>query len=134
MDRKERKTNGVILVIDDDHAFSRRIHNLLNALNLEVHRARNAQEALDRLEEIDPDVILLDMLLPDVSGLSLLRRLRATEAVQDRPVLITSGLVMSGDRSLALSAGASGFLPKPYSLTDLQEALPKPMGARLLAT
>lgn len=111
-----------ILVIDDDHAFSRSVYGLLNSMDLDVHRAHSAQQALEMLEVIDPDLILLDMVLPDVSGLTLLRRLRASSEHHQRPVLMTSGFVMSGDRSEAISAGADDFLPKPFSVSELESA------------
>lgn len=123
---------GTILVVDDDHSFSRNTYGLLQALNFDVHRAHTAQEALDLLDRIEPDIILMDMILPDVSGLSLLRRLRTNPSHQRRPIVMTSGLVMSGDRREALGAGANEFLPKPFSITDLETALIPILGRSLL--
>jgi CheY-like chemotaxis protein len=74
----------------------------------------------------------MDMVLPDVSGLSLLRRLRTNPHHEHRPVVMTSGLVMSGDRREALGAGANEFLPKPFSITDLESALTPMLGRSLL--
>jgi two-component system OmpR family response regulator len=125
-------SNGSILVVDDDHSFSRNVYGILHSMNLDVYRARNAQEALDLLGQIEPDVILLDMILPDVSGLSLLRRIRSTRAHHSRPVIMTSGLVMTGDRKEALLAGANEFLPKPFSINDLDSTLTPVLGHGLL--
>lgn len=124
--------NGSILVVDDDHSFSRNVYSILHSMRLDVYRARNAQEALDLLSQIEPDVILVDMILPDVSGLSLLRRIRSTYGHKDRPVVMTSGLVMSGDRREALMAGANEFLPKPFSITDLETTLTPMLGRSFL--
>lgn len=126
--------HGSILVVDDDHSFSRNVYSLLHSMKLDVYRARNAQEALDLLSQIEPDVILVDMILPDVSGLSLLRRIRSTHGHQNRPVVMTSGLVMSGDRKQALLAGADEFLPKPFSISDLETALTPMLGHSFLWT
>lgn len=121
-------THGSILVVDDDHSFSRNVYSVLHSMRLDVYRARNAQEALDLLSQIEPDVILVDMILPDVSGLSLLRRIRSTHGHKNRPVVMTSGLVMSGDRREALLAGANEFLPKPFSISDLETTLTPMLG------
>lgn len=122
MFKPEDMDRPTILVIDDDHAFSRSVYSVLNSMHLDVHRAHSAQQALEILETIDPDLILLDMVLPDVNGLTLLRRLRASRELRQCPVLMTSGFVMSGDRSEAIGAGADDFLPKPFSVTELESA------------
>lgn len=126
------RPKGTILVVDDDHTFARSIYGILASLNVNVHRAYNAQQALDLLDRIEPDVILVDMILPDVSGLSLLRRLRSSTNHRRRPIVMTSGLVMAGDRSEALGAGADDFLPKPFSITDLEVALTPMLGKLFL--
>lgn len=121
-----------ILVVDDDHSFSRGMYSLLESLDLDVFIAHNGQEALDLLESINPDVILVDMILPDVSGLSLLRRLRASGSHRGLPIFVTSGLTMSGDRNEALVAGANGFIPKPFSITELERSLNPVLGPSFL--
>ena len=88
-----------------------------------VRRAYSAQEALDMLAEFSPDALLLDMILPDVSGLSLVRRLRSSADHRQLPIVMTSGLAMEGDEMEALDAGANGFLQKPFSLHDLEVAI-----------
>ncbi len=122
MPKETRVRRPTILVVDDDHAFSRSVYSLLNSMELRVHRAHSAQQALEILEYVDPDLILLDMVLPDVSGLTLLRRLRASREHSQHPILMTSGFVMAGDRSQAIDAGADDFLPKPFSVTELERA------------
>lgn len=108
------------------------MYSLLESLDLDVFLAHSAQEALDLLETIDPDVILVDMILPDVSGLSLLRRLRASRDHRGRPIFVTSGLTMSGDRHEALGAGANGFIPKPFSISELERSLHPILGPSFL--
>jgi DNA-binding response OmpR family regulator len=111
------------LVIDDEHQFSRNLEGMLGSSHFHVHRACSAQEALDLLPEVDPDLILVDMILPDVSGLSLLRRLRSSSGLHQLPIVMTSGLVMEGDETEALEAGANGFLIKPFTVSDLEGAI-----------
>ena len=118
-------TNGrsTLLVIDDEHPFSKDLTGELGAGRFDVRRACNAQEALDLLDQFQPDAILVDMILPDVSGLALLRRLRSSIEHRQLPIVVTSGLAMEGDEKEAISAGASGFLTKPFTLSDVEEAI-----------
>lgn len=122
-----------ILVVDDDHSFSRSVYNMLTSMHVDVHRAHSAQQAIEMLDSLQPDLVLMDMVLPDVSGITLLRRLRASDDHHAVPVLMTSGFVMAGDRSEAMGAGANEFLPKPFSVTELESAAAPLLGHRFLA-
>jgi two-component system sensor histidine kinase ChiS len=118
-------SNGktTVLVIDDEHQFSQNLVNELGASHFDVHRACSAQEAIELLDYVNPDAILVDMILPDVSGLSLLRRLRSSSEHGQRFIVMTSGLEMEGDEIEALNAGANKFLVKPFSLNDFELVL-----------
>lgn len=133
MTDRPRTEARTILVIDDDHTFSRSVYSLLTSMEVNVHRAHNAQQALDLLQTVDPDLVLIDMVLPDVSGLTLLRRLRASQDHGHVPVLMTSAFVMAGDRSDAIGAGANDFLPKPFSVNELESVAAPLLGQRFLA-
>lgn len=132
MTNPSRGNGRTILVVDDDHSFSRSVYSILTSMDIDVRRAHSAQQALDLLQDLQPDLVLLDTILPDVSGLTLLRRLRASRAHRHVPVLMTSGFVMAGDRSEAINAGADAFLPKPFSVTELETAAAPHLGQQLL--
>ncbi|MDX1600858.1 MAG: response regulator [Anaerolineales bacterium] len=133
MNKLQHRERRTILVIDDDHSFSRSVYNVLTSMHVEVHRARSAQQAIELLDDLKPDLVLIDMVLPDVSGLALLRRLRASEDHKRVPVLMTSAFVMAGDRREAIGAGANEFLPKPFSITDLETAAAPLLGQGFMA-
>jgi two-component system sensor histidine kinase ChiS len=118
-------SNGktTVLLIDDEHQFSQNLVDELGASHFDVHRACSAQEAIELLDYVNPDAILVDMILPDVSGLSLLRRLRSSSDHSQLFIVMTSGLAMEGDEIEALNAGANRFLLKPFSLSDVEMAL-----------
>lgn len=133
MKRQRHPKRRTILVIDDDHSFSRSVYDVLASMHVDVHRARNAQQAIELLDELQPDLVLIDMVLPDVSGLALLRRLRASDDHKRVPILMTSAFVMAGDRREAIGAGANEFLPKPFSITDLETAAAPLLGQGFMA-
>ena len=114
------QAKSMLLVIDDEHQFSKNLEGMLKPSHFNLRQAHSAQEALDMLADFKPDAILLDMVLPDVSGLSLIRRLRSSADHRRLPIVMTSGLTMEGDEQEAIDAGANGFLQKPFSLRDLE--------------
>jgi two-component system chemotaxis response regulator CheY len=111
-------SSRLVLVVDDDPDILEALSEILEAEGYLVSRARNGQEALDRLEESRPALILLDLMMPVMDGWEFARRLRERHPPQDRPPII----VLSADRNVATKApelGAVGFLAKPFELPDL---------------
>jgi two-component system response regulator MprA len=111
------RKQSTILVVDDD-AVNRKLleHNLL-ADGHRVIAAKDGNEALERLREEPPDVVLLDVLMPCVDGLEVCRRMR--HAGDRTPVLMLTARDAVGDRVAGLEAGADDYLPKPFALEEL---------------
>lgn len=106
----------LVLVVDDEEQIRRALRTILEARGHKVLVAATAQEALDRLMEVTPDLIVLDVMLPDMSGIELCERIRTWLEV---PVLMLS--VRSGevDKISALESGADDYLTKPFSAGEL---------------
>lgn len=81
--------------------------------------AVNGQEGLDMAMAERPDLILLDINLPDIDGYEVARRLRANPNFATLPIIALTANALKGDADKALSAGCSGYMPKPISIRDL---------------
>ena len=109
-----------IMVVDDEARNLRLMEALLVPEGYEVIQARDGEEALAKVRETSPDVILLDVMMPGLDGLEVVRRLRADEATTLIPLVMVTALNEVEDRVQALKAGADDFLTKPVDKTELK--------------
>ncbi|MEV7429932.1 MULTISPECIES: response regulator [unclassified Nocardioides] len=105
-----------VLVVDDDPAMRRTLSINLRARDYEVETAADGRSALQVVGEREPDVVLLDLGLPDLDGTAVLRGLRAVSQV---PVIVVSARTGSDDKVEALDLGADDFITKPFSVEEL---------------
>ncbi|KRG43719.1 histidine kinase [Stenotrophomonas panacihumi] len=120
-DRGQRRRPGrLILVVEDDVEFARALVNLAHELDFDCVVAGTAEEALALAVELRPSGILLDIGLPDVSGLSVLERLKRDPATRHIPVHVVSALERS---QVAMELGAVGYLIKPATRERLASAI-----------
>lgn len=106
----------VVLAVDDDRAILRTLRINLRARDYEVETAGDGRSALQAVTERVPDVILLDLGLPDVSGTEVIRRIRATSSV---PIVVLSARHEADDKVEALDAGADDYVTKPFGMEEL---------------
>ena len=104
-----------ILVIDDSKTELHFMNDLLGKRGYAVRTAENGDEAMKRLGEERPDLILMDIQLPDLDGLEVTRRIRASEADGKIPIVAVTSFAMAGDRQKALAAGCNGYIEKPIN-------------------
>lgn len=112
-----------VLVVDDDPTFCGIMAEILKMYSAHVFIANSAEEAIGILEKMTPDLILTDVMMPEVDGLTFVRQIRAEGPSARVPVIVVSAGVSSREQAAALQAGADSFLPKPFSLKDLQAAV-----------
>lgn len=105
-----------VLVVDDDPAILRTLTINLRARDYEVETAGDGRSALQIVDERMPDVVLLDLGLPDVDGVDVLTRLRGFTEV---PVIVVSARSEPDDKVEALDLGADDFITKPFSIEEL---------------
>ncbi|WP_418057755.1 response regulator transcription factor [Pimelobacter simplex] len=106
----------IVLVVDDDPAIRRTLAINLRARDYDVETAGDGRSALQAVDERMPDVILLDLGLPDLDGVTVLRRLRTFTQV---PVIVVSARTGSDDKVEALDLGADDFVTKPFVIEEL---------------
>ena len=102
-----------VLVVDDNELNLKLARHVLEAGGFTVDEAGDAEQAQERLRGASPDIILLDVGLPGMDGLSLTRKLKAQQQWKDIPVIAWSAFAMQGQDLLALAAGCDGYLTKP---------------------
>ncbi|WP_028547976.1 response regulator transcription factor [Paenibacillus sp. UNC451MF] len=105
-----------VFIVEDDIIIGDMLSMYLSEEGYLVHRTETGKEALTLLEDFDPDIILLDMVLPDVSGIQLCGEVRKRSTV---PILVVSMKTEVMDRVNALNAGADDYLCKPFSMREL---------------
>jgi CheY-like chemotaxis protein len=110
-----RNGPALILVVEDNEANQLLASSVLEREGFRVELAANADEALDRLRASPPDLILMDVQLPGLDGLSLTRRLKANQRTAAIPIVALTALAMMGDRERTLEAGCAGYIPKPIN-------------------
>ena len=102
-----------ILIVDDNLQNCELLDAYLVDEYYEIAMAHDGQEALNKVAEFKPDLILLDIMMPKLSGYEVCKRLRADKATKDIPILMVTALNELGDIERAVQAGADDFLTKP---------------------
>jgi CheY-like chemotaxis protein len=109
-----------VITIDDEPCVRALIRHTLLRENYEVVEARNGREGLTAIRREMPDVILLDVVMPDMSGLEALHLIRTDGAIAHIPVLLLSGYKDTEKLAQALEQPRTDFLPKPFLLEELR--------------
>ena len=107
--------SGVILVVDDNEENREMLGRRLAREGYEVHRAAGGAEALAALETTAADLVLLDVMMPDINGYEVLKRLKANPRLKDIPVLMISSLEDTESVARCIELGAEDYLPKPFN-------------------
>lgn len=106
----------IILIVDDEPAVTDLLAYNLRKANYEVLTACDGREALERARQSSPDLILLDLMLPEIDGLEVCRELRKTSEV---PIIMITARGEEIDRVVGLELGADDYVPKPFGVREL---------------
>lgn len=110
--RRRGQSPPLVLVVDD-HAHNRTLLRDLLGSAFQVEEAATAEEALGRIQDHRPAAVLLDLELPGMGGLTLLRQLKSRRSLRDIPVVIVSAHTASSTRDRAFACGCADFVAKP---------------------
>ena len=113
----------VILAVDDDEDNLVLLSEVLNHLSCSFITATHGQTALHLAQNCQPDLILLDVMLPDLSGIEVVQRFRQNPQTMNIPVVAVTALARSEDRDRLILAGFNDYISKPYMLDDLEAVI-----------
>ncbi|MFM7150610.1 MAG: response regulator [Gemmataceae bacterium] len=115
IDTKQR-----VLIVDDDPLGRKALVSALDHQDYQLILAGSGLEALEKAEQLKPDLILLDMMMPGMDGLEVLKRLRANSALSEIPVVMVTALDDRESKLASLRAGADDFIQKPFDRTEIR--------------
>jgi hypothetical protein len=109
----------LILICDNEPALRGLVRAALADDGYELHEARDGDESLELARALEPDLVVLDMMMPGRTGIQVLEELRTEERFRETPVIMLTARAQAGDRMAAAEAGASRFISKPFSPIEL---------------
>jgi len=112
-----------VLLIEDEPNIAEAIRFLLTREGWQVETHAEGSDALQVIQDANPDLVILDVMLPGKSGMEILRDLRELKEMQGLPVLMLTARGQSRDREMAENAGVSRFMTKPFSNTEMLTAV-----------
>jgi two-component system phosphate regulon response regulator PhoB len=116
-------TPKTVLIIEDEEAAAELFAEMMRVSGFRVLKMTNSAPAMDRMTADRPDVVILDIMMPDTSGLDILRQMRRDPQLAGVPVVVVSAKSMPADIKNGMEAGASTYLTKPVGFLDLKEAV-----------
>ena len=112
-----------VLCIEDNKTNMLLVSRIVEAEDYELVRAEDGPSALKLLENMTPDIILLDVNIPGIHGLDLARMIKDDERLADIPLIATTANVLVGDKERCLEAGCDEYLPKPLDIRRLRQVM-----------
>jgi len=112
-----------LLIAEDDPASRELLREILETQGYQVIEVEDGQTALRRIEEESPDLVLLDIQMPKLDGLAVVRRLRQNPRLTSLPVIAVTSYAMRRDREKALDAGCDTYLTKPIDVVAMRKAV-----------
>ena len=121
----EEEKSGTILYVEDNDNNRMLVRRVLMAEGYTVVEAPNATAALEKLETVTPNLILMDINMPDVDGYTLTAQLRQFRKLDHVPIVALTANVMKGDRERSLESGCDGYIQKPIDIDTLSVQVDK---------
>lgn len=120
-----------IMVVDDDEDFTNLYKTMLRAAGFEPTTVNQSVAAIEMAHLIEPDLFIIDLMMPGIDGFQLCRKLRGIPLFHATPILIVTALNDEDNKKIAVSSGANDYLTKPFHIDELYRrirALLKPAG------
>jgi two-component system, cell cycle response regulator DivK len=120
-----------VMIVEDNELNMKLFNDLLESRGYGTIQTRNGFEALDLARAHHPDLILMDIQLPEVSGLEVTKWLKEDDALADIPVIAVTAFAMKGDEERILQGGCEGYISKPISVSHFLETIERYIGVAL---
>lgn len=117
-----------VLIIEDEADAAELFAEMMRVSGFRVLKPSSSMPAITLMSTENPDLVILDIMMPDVSGLDILRQMRRDPALTNIPVVVVSAKSMPADIRNGMEAGASTYLTKPVGFLDLKEAVERALG------
>jgi len=114
---------GTILYVEDNPDNRSLIRRVLESEDYSVVEAINAKQALEKLEDGNIDLVLMDINMPDMDGYTLTAKIKAVQRFSKIPIVAVTANVMRGDREKSLEAGCDGYIQKPIAIDTLSQQI-----------
>jgi CheY-like chemotaxis protein len=119
-----------VMIIEDEEDAAELFAEMMRVSGYRVIKTSKSAPAIEMMTAEKPDVILLDIMMPEVSGLDILRQMRSDPMLSNIPVVIITAKGMPADIKNGMEAGASTYLTKPVGFLDLKEAVERALGSQ----
>ena len=116
-----------VIVVEDEPDAAELFAEMMRVSGFRVLKTYSSTPAISMIAEEQPDVVILDIMMPDISGLEVLRYMRREEKLMDIPVIVVSAKSLPSDIRKGLEAGATQYLTKPVGYLDLKKAVEQVM-------
>ena len=128
--RKQHMTalEKTVLIIEDESDAAELFAEMMRVSGFRVLKTTSSTPALSLIATEKPDIVILDIMMPEVSGLDILREMRQEASLANIPVVVVSAKSMPADIRIGMEAGASTYLTKPVGFLELKEAVERALG------
>jgi two-component system cell cycle response regulator DivK len=123
-----RRPSKTVMIVEDNELNMKLFHDLLDAHGYHTLQTRNGMDALRLAREQRPDLILMDIQLPEVSGLEVTKWLKDDEDLCDIPVIAVTAFAMKGDEERIRQGGCEAYISKPISIATFLDAVRRHLG------
>jgi two-component system cell cycle response regulator DivK len=114
---------SIILYVEDNNDNRNLVRRVLEAEGYTMAEASNAEEAMEKIHTVKPDLILMDINMPGTDGYALTHRIKQTSGFASVPIVAVTANVMRGDRERSLEAGCDGYIQKPIDIDTLTQQI-----------
>ena len=123
-------TEKTVLIIEDEEDAAELFAEMMRVSGFRVLKTSSSAPAISIMNAEKPDVVILDIMMPDISGLDILRQMRVDPGLSSIPVVVVSAKSMPADIKNGMEAGASTYITKPVGFFDLKEAVERAMSGK----